>query len=556
MYSLKYQILEKAMRKFIFALILAISIFGLLLLPSNAYAQSIQSTELPQSTQFTKSPTRVRKNIYTPQGQKDLQTLKDALSKMRERGCLDPASWYFQGAIHWLPNPNELERNPLCPSYTSTTASTPEVTQLLQNFWQKCPHPVGVNIYHFLPWHRLYLSFFEIAVRNITGKDDFAIPYWDYTDNGSPENSIIPSAFRSPADVSNSLYEPLRRRILNSGSSISAADANDPTPVADQFTQDTLIEGKQQAYQAIRFRDFSSPLENSPHGLMHVELGGVYRSSTFNPITQTETNIGLMSGVPTAGFDPIFWVHHANIDRIWESWTRQREKDNPAATDIRVTVEQLSSVPWLYNFYNGSTAINFQPSEVVSEVYTPTYNSFSYDKLDEVPPSRRAQNRSRDRFIIPVEDTVVTSTEVKTKLTDKLTTVNVPLSTPVEISEDVLEQAAPSGNENYELEVQVSFQGEPRGAYDVYLNLPNTEATVDTLDKNAHFVGVVNFFEVPSSERVTKTVLFDITDELIKQVKRHEQPSEMQNLQLSFLAKNASTAEDIVVERVLLRKFG
>lgn len=543
------------MRKFIFALILAISIFGLLLLPSNAYAQSIQSTELPQSTQFTNSPSRIRKNIYTPEGQKDLQTLKDALSKMRERGCLDPASWYFQGAIHWLPNSNELERNPLCPGYTSTTASTPEITQLLQNFWQKCPHLPGVNIYHFLPWHRLYLSFFEIAVRNITGKDDFAIPYWDYTDDSSSENSIIPEAFRNPADVTNSLYEPLRRRILNSGSSISDADENDPIPVADQVTQDTLIEGKKQAYKAIRFRDFSSPLENSPHGSMHVELGGVYRSDTFNPIAQTETDTGLMTSVPTAGFDPIFWVHHANIDRMWESWTRQREKDNPTATDIRVTVEELSSVPWNYNFYNGSTAISFQPSEVVSEVYTPSYNSSIYDELDEVLPSLRAQNRSRDRSILPVEDTIVASEEVKTKLTDKLTTVDVPLSTPVEIEEDVLERGVPSGNENYELEVQVSFQGEPTGAYDVYLNLPSTEATVDSLDKNAHFVGVINFFEVPSSERVTKIVLFDITDELIEQVKRREQPSEIQNLKVSFLAKNASTVEDIVVERISLRKF-
>ncbi len=141
-------------------------------------------------------------------------------------------------------------------------------------------------------------------------------------------------------------------------------------------------------------------------------------------------------------------------------------------------------------------------------------------------------------------------------MTDKLTTVNVPLSTPVEISEDVAERGAPSGDENYELEVQVSFQGQPRGAYDVYLNLPNTEATVDTLDENAHFVGVVNFFEVPSSERVTKTVLFDITDKLIEQVKRREQPSEIQNLKVSFLAKNVLTKEDIVAERVLLRKFG
>lgn len=539
------------MKKFILALILAISIFGLQL-PSSAYAQSNQSVESPQPTKSIDSPSRIRKNIYTQGGQKDLQTLKEALSKMRKLGCIDPASWYYQGAIHWLPNSTQLETNPLCPAYTATTASTPEITQLLQDFWRKCPHPVGVNIYHFLPWHRLYLSFFEIAVRNITGKDDFAIPYWDYTNDKSAKNSIIPKAFRIPADETNSLYEPLRRVILNNGGSISDPDENDPTPVEDQFTQETLIEGKQQAYTAIRFRDFSSPLENSPHGLMHVELGGVYRTSTFNPITQTESDIGLMTTVPTAGFDPIFWVHHANIDRLWESWTRQREKDNPTATDIRVTAEELSSVPWEYNFYNGSTAIRFQPSEVISEVYTPSYNDSIYDKLDKVPPSRRAQSRSRDRSILPVEDIIVTSEEVKTKLTDKQTTVNVPLSTPVQIQKDGVEQLTVSENENYELEVQVSFQGEPRGAYNVYLNLPSTEAIVD---KKAYLIGVINFFEVPSSERRTKILLFDITEVLTNQVQRGEQPPNIENFTVSFVAKNASAVEDIVVEKILLRKF-
>ena len=31
---------------------------------------------------------------------------------------------------------------------------------------------------------------------------------------------------------------------------------------------------------------------------------------------------GLMSDPDTAGLDPIFWLHHANIDRLWEVWRR------------------------------------------------------------------------------------------------------------------------------------------------------------------------------------------------------------------------------------------
>ncbi|HLY77782.1 MAG TPA: tyrosinase family protein, partial [Caulobacteraceae bacterium] len=39
---------------------------------------------------------------------------------------------------------------------------------------------------------------------------------------------------------------------------------------------------------------------------------------------------GLMSDPRTAAVDPIFWVHHANIDRLWEVWRRRDARDlNP-----------------------------------------------------------------------------------------------------------------------------------------------------------------------------------------------------------------------------------
>jgi tyrosinase len=47
-------------------------------------------------------------------------------------------------------------------------------------------------------------------------------------------------------------------------------------------------------------------LEGTPHGAVHVAVGGYM----LNP--------------DTAALDPIFWLHHANIDRLWEGWL---EKD-------------------------------------------------------------------------------------------------------------------------------------------------------------------------------------------------------------------------------------
>jgi tyrosinase len=44
--------------------------------------------------------------------------------------------------------------------------------------------------WYFLPWHRAYLKAFEDIIRDVSGKADFALPYWNWT--AQPK---IPSAF-------------------------------------------------------------------------------------------------------------------------------------------------------------------------------------------------------------------------------------------------------------------------------------------------------------------------------------------------------------------------
>ena len=50
--------------------------------------------------------------------------------------------------------------------------------------------------------------------------------------------------------------------------------------------------------------------ESNPHDLVHVYVG--WRIS--------DTNYGLMADPGTAALDPIFYLHHGNIDRMWEVW--------------------------------------------------------------------------------------------------------------------------------------------------------------------------------------------------------------------------------------------
>jgi tyrosinase len=62
------------------------------------------------------------------------------------------------------------------------------------------------------------------------------------------------------------------------------------------------------------FAAFTSGLE-AIHGAVHVWVGG---------------NMGY---IPTAPSDPIFWMHHANVDRLWWQWQQAHPGLNPTLTE-------------------------------------------------------------------------------------------------------------------------------------------------------------------------------------------------------------------------------
>jgi tyrosinase len=98
----------------------------------------------------------------------------------------------------------------------------------------------------------------------------------------------------------------------------------------------------------ISFFNFQSDLEG-PHGSVHVAIGG---------------NMG---AVPKAALDACFWLHHANIDRLWEAWLRKcGGRSNPPASD-----------PWMsqqFTFYDeNGVAVNMTGSQVINTASTLNY---------------------------------------------------------------------------------------------------------------------------------------------------------------------------------------
>jgi tyrosinase len=154
----------------------------------------------------------------------------------------------------------------------------------------------------FLPWHRAYLYFFELALRDQV--PEAVLAWWDWTSAASHARGIPEAFARARVDNRpNSLFRaqvPPSARISGQPRQTSRAPAAPdrlPTPVDIQ-----------RILALPDFLDFQQQLEDV-HGAIHGWVGGQ------------------MAQIPWAAYDPLFWAHHTMIDRLWRLW--QNRHPNP-----------------------------------------------------------------------------------------------------------------------------------------------------------------------------------------------------------------------------------
>src|SRR5215470_1168352 len=213
----------------------------------------------------------------------DLAALSAGVAAMKARDPSDPTSWRFQANIH---------------------GTRDEIPDAFADVWATCQH----GSFFFLSWHRMYLYYFDRILRAAAGPGhpDFALPYWNYS---VPAQRSLPVAFRIPATSANPLYTSRRRASRNAG-----------VPLPSSATIDT------QAMGTVNF--VSSPGSGSSFGGQRtggpVHQTGPHGRLESQPHDPVHTSIGGQSGwmtdPDTAARDPIFWLHHCNIDRLWEHW--------------------------------------------------------------------------------------------------------------------------------------------------------------------------------------------------------------------------------------------
>ena len=171
----------------------------------------------------------------------------------------------------------------------------------------------------FLPFHRYYLYFYEKILGKLINDPTFALPYWNW-DN--PPGMQMPAMY---ADTTSPLYDPLRDALHQPPKLIdldyNLVDNNDTNEqqISSNLSimyRQIVTSGKTTAlFMGNPYRAGDEPepgigsLENIPHGPVHVWCGD-----------RTQPNIENMGNFYSAGKDPIFYSHHANVDRMWNIW--------------------------------------------------------------------------------------------------------------------------------------------------------------------------------------------------------------------------------------------
>ncbi len=202
----------------------------------------------------------------------------------------------------------------------------------------------------FLPWHRIMLIWFEMQLQRVLGDPFFGLPYWDWALDGTPPFPGAP-----PNPTASALWNNSADKMGGEGTPIPGGgfffDSNDPTSFRVRIS--TTLNGalQQQIPPRGLRRQFGGPSPfGSPTLPTVVDVLGAFNTLfepslgtyDFSPFdfssagfrnrlegfvgpglhNQVHRWMGGDMGPASSPNDPVFFLHHCNVDRIWEAWMR------------------------------------------------------------------------------------------------------------------------------------------------------------------------------------------------------------------------------------------
>ncbi|NUS37480.1 MAG: tyrosinase family protein [Lysobacter sp.] len=430
----------------------------------------------------------VRYDAASADGLAMLQVYANTVQQMQALGPDNPLSWMWQWYTHFVDGSTtksaEITRI-FGPSPTTQSALANEV-------WNTCQSHSGQNSNYFLPWHRMFVLFFESIVRQVSGVPSFTLPYWNYTSSDPALRGIVPPQFRMPTDpVFSPLYRPDRGSLANSGQRIDKYQTYDVMDIsaamatANYSTVDTV-------------QGFCRSIDNGIHGRIHV-------------LTGTTKDMG---AVPYAARDPLFWTHHISIDRMWASWNLNGGVNPATAT-------------WATKTFVFVDANGQRVTGRILDYFDIAPLGYTYDNF--IPPAGTTGATTTAKAATALAPTGVTSQRVaatRNGVNLGAVPVHAPLL-PVQTTRSgpVLGlDARHPAQRTYLVVKDLHTWAQPGVLYHLYLNPGQGRAKLDP----DHYVGNINFFDAQFHDHGNSALdmalgenfySFDVTD-LLRRLER------------------------------------
>jgi tyrosinase len=471
----------------------------------------------------------VRYDARSPQGQAMLKTYAQAVGKMMKSTPEgDPRGWVFQWYTHWVKGKldpvgktTELKRIYPAPSPWRSLAEA---------MWDTCQaHGPNEDENFFLPWHRMFVFFFERIIRYESQNNAFTLPYWNYSTSDKTIRGVIPPQFREKNDpVFGPLYIENRNPGVNQGQPIQKGQPDDPLSLSALAECRYGTQGNDPG--------FCQGLDFGLHGNVHVLVG-----DTMN-----------MGQVPWAARDPIFWMHHCNIDRLWASWNAAG-RSNPSDSSFLAQTFTFADT-------NGKQVV-----ATVKDFLDIAKLGYSYDHLEPVPKcptpgpvALAAAQGTRRHATVRATPIALGADPVRVNLDPLAAAAQEKAAGPL----TARVKALPEGRRLYLLVRDLRTDEQPGVLYHVYLELPEKAAPEQS---EAHHVGVLNFFHAhpagngghahgdAAGSKSDRFYRFDITD-LAKTLQSKGSLSERPTVTIAPAGRPAAEAKPLVGEITLIEE--
>ena len=436
---------------------------------------------LPGAINEANAAVSIRYNLASANGQAMLKKYAQAVKLMMALPPSNPLSWTFQWYTHAVPT-NTTKAAQLALIFPNPSPAKTLATAM----WNTCQgHFAASGEPYFCPWHRMYVCAFEEIIRAVLHDQSFTLPYWNYT---SAAAYAVPQQFRMQNDpLWGPLFRPNRNASSNAGQPIFTGQGS----ASDLSASPAMSENSYLPVGAVS--GFNQTLDFGLHGNVHVFTG----------------NSQGMGQVPWAANDPIFWMHHCNIDRIWASWNNAGHANPTTAAWLNKTFvfagPDGKGEKWVVKDYTNTKKCNYKYDRLIGATHLIASVSNSLAPAAAAAPVSVAKSSSG-----PV---ALGATPVRVNLAAVASPS--PAAAPAASPLAGRLSALPDDHRLYLVITDFKAAAQPETLYRVYLDLPDT-APSDPL--NSNYVGSFNFFAaVPHGEdhehgEVARSISFDITD--------------------------------------------